>query len=244
MAFVVSTQARNAPVGKQLPIVREALVQFYLQSFVNVDGVDESIRNTVRPGVARRLAILTVGFVTHGSQQRAGMWIVYLGYKIGIASGRSVCDIASGIKRWRKNMRNRIYCGVSLTVDIPDEVSLAEETRVLRCYHGRVFNNAFQAAILIANGEHKVARQLLFKANDVFLSEAQLSSRQDWITGILRRDRSLTCSSRTRCIGNEVGRIDYRDYDAKLIEVRNAISPGINMELRNKASERKVFFGR
>jgi hypothetical protein len=153
------------------------------------------------------------------------MWIVYGGYKIGIAGGRSVDDIAPRIKRRRKNMRNRIYCGVSLTGDIPDEVSLAEETRVLRRYDGRVFNNAFQAAILIANGEHKVARQLLFKANDVFLSETQLSSGQDWITGILRRDRSLTCSSRTGCIGNEVGRINYRDYDTKLIEVRNTIPP-------------------
>ena len=68
MPFVVSTQARNAPVRKQLPIVREALVYFYLQSSVNVDRVDKSIWNTVRPGVARGLAILSVGFVTHGSQ--------------------------------------------------------------------------------------------------------------------------------------------------------------------------------
>src|SRR5215467_126480 len=66
MPFVVSTQARNAPVRKQLPIVRKALVYFYLQSFVNVDGVDESIWNTVSPGVASRLAILTIGFLTHG----------------------------------------------------------------------------------------------------------------------------------------------------------------------------------
>ena len=94
MPFVVSTQARNAPVRKQLPIVREALVYFYLQSSVNVDRVDKSIWNTVRPGVARRLAILAFGFVTHGSQQRAGMWIVYLSHEIGIASGRSVYDIA------------------------------------------------------------------------------------------------------------------------------------------------------
>src|SRR5262244_3578798 len=104
------------------------------------------------------------------------MWIVYRCYEIGIASGRSVYDIARRIKRWRKHMRNRIYCGVSLTVDIPDKVSLAEETRVLRRYHRRVFDNAFQTSILIANGDHKVARQLLFKANDVFLSKAQLSS--------------------------------------------------------------------
>ena len=67
MSFVVSTQARDAPVRKQLPIVRKALVYFYLESFVNVHRVDESIWNTVRPGVARRLAILSVGFVTHGS---------------------------------------------------------------------------------------------------------------------------------------------------------------------------------
>ena len=33
-----STQAGDPPVRKQLPVVREALVYFYLESFVNVPG--------------------------------------------------------------------------------------------------------------------------------------------------------------------------------------------------------------
>src|SRR6266567_3346241 len=51
MAFVVSTQARNAEVAQHLPTIRESLVQLDFDRLVDVDRIGEAVRHAVGPRV-------------------------------------------------------------------------------------------------------------------------------------------------------------------------------------------------
>src|SRR5262249_40666475 len=60
MSLEVAFDFGDAPVGKQLPALREALVQLYFYRPVLADRVREAVSHPVRAGVAGRRAVCAV----------------------------------------------------------------------------------------------------------------------------------------------------------------------------------------
>src|SRR5262245_25597994 len=61
VAFEVANDSRNPPVAEQLPVIREPLVQFDLQSPVLMHWVREAIRHSVGAKITRNTAVRTCG---------------------------------------------------------------------------------------------------------------------------------------------------------------------------------------
>src|SRR5438445_12411480 len=97
-------------------------------------------------------------------------------------------------------MRDGVNCRINFRIDITDKVELTEETRRLRRYDGCVLDDPFYSPVQVSYREHKTARQLLLKTDNVFVREAELGARQDRVYRVLRCDTDTAAGAASRSI--------------------------------------------
>src|SRR5262249_35322617 len=231
VAFEVALEGRDAPVGKQLPAIGEALVEFDLDRLVIADRVGEAIRHSIRAGIARRLAILTVRRIANIAE-RVAFVIEDLGGQIRVTL--------------RRDLRaNRIFEGdrvdrrVQCRIDVADEVRLPEEGRRFRRNDRRVFNDAPDPTVNVAHREHQVMRQLLLEAHYVLVGVTELRARQNRVGWVLRRDGERV-GDPAFGPAQQVRRVNDRSHSAETIDYRAWIALRVNSEGRGKTATREI----
>src|SRR5262249_48740953 len=148
VSLEVAFEFGDAPVRKQLPTVREALVQLYFDRAVIADRIGEAVRHAISAGVTSWLAVSAQRLVADAEGGVDEVWV---------ARRWHVGDVLLLVENGREFNADRVDRRVEFRGDVADEIGLAEEVGALGRDHRGVFHYALDAPVEIANRHDPVA---------------------------------------------------------------------------------------
>src|SRR5690349_17132807 len=237
MAFEVAFELRDSPVEEALPTIRETTIELEFERSVFSYGPRETIRIS-----AKRIDFQIGGRVDSGLRKANTLARA----RVVIVSRQAHKQRAASRHRTarRIDMRHEVDSRIETRTDVADKVKLRDAVctgshiaceRAFRRNRRCVFDDAFRAAIDVARREREVLRQLLFKAERMFIGEAELGAGSNRVRGIASRDR---CATRKLMSG-----IDDRIHCAKLIHDSDSLTRAVNSELGSEEAARPIILG-